>query len=264
MTDNRQTKDEDFHFDLFRKLYEQKFGKTFPYGEVSHKTAQKPDFLINGANSVIGIEHTELFKNKSPDKPYSPQKEEVFRKKIISDAQKLCERNGIPPIQVNVFFNSLKHICGNKAQFDLSKSIAKSVGRRCNTKKDEKFTLKNPELGLPEIYQIRVIRGTLNGETWLTSHRWQEARASWMNRRFVSELQESIDRKNDRYKEYRKKCEECWLLIVVNRSKDSQAFEITEEMLQHKYSSEFDRTFYMEVIIKDLYELTTAKIQKCV
>lgn len=259
MTDNRQTKDEDFHFDLFRKLYEQKFGKTFPYGEVSHKTAQKPDFLINGANSVIGIEHMELFKNKSPNKPYSPQKEEGFREKIISDAQKLCERKSIPPIQVNVFFNSLKHISGNKAQFELSKSIANVIEIACREKKDEIFNLTCSELGLPEIYQIRVIRGTLNGQTWLTSHRWQEARASWVDRRFVSGLQESIDRKNDRYKEYRKKCEECWLVIVVNRSKDSQALEITEEMLQHKYNSEFDRTFYMEVMLKDLYELTTTK-----
>jgi hypothetical protein len=105
-----------------------------------------------------------------------------------------------------------------------------------------------------------VIRGTLEGTTWLQNHRWYEIKASWVNRNFVSELQACIDRKSDKYYDYRKNCTGCWLLIVTNKNKDSQAFEITREILQNKYGSRFERSFYLEVFFKELYELITGRI----
>ena len=121
------------------------------------------------------------------------------------------------------------------------------------------FRIECSDLQIPEIHLINVIRGTFNGIVWLRDHHWQEVRASWVNRNFVSELQTCINRKNSKYQEYRKNCNECWLLIVTNRSKDSQAFEITEETLQWKYISEFERTFYMEVLFRELHELSTKR-----
>jgi len=262
MTKRKQKEDEELHLNLFRKIYEKKYDQKFPQGVVEHKIKEKPDFLIKGKDNVLGIEHTEFFRKKSHKEKHSPRKKEAFREKIISDAQNLCEQRGVSPLEVKVLFKSLEHLSGEKVQAELSESIANSVEHACHEKREGIFRLTGSELGIPEIYLISVIRGTLDGQTWRIKHWWYEVKASWINRNFISELQACINWKNDRYIEYRGKCGQCWLLIVTNRSKDSQAFEITKEILQYKYTSLFERTFYMEVLFKEIYELTTTRNQK--
>lgn len=251
MTNLKQKNKEQFHFDLFKKLHKQ-----LPNGILHHQCKQKPDFLIEHSKGILGIEHTEIFKNKSPSQPYTPQEEEGFLKKIIDKAKIICEQKKVPALQVKVWFNPIKHITGNKAQSKLSQSLAELI-ESWNKKNSYPHELLKPKSQIPEIFQIDIRRGTFDGQTWLTSHRWTKEGSGWVKRDFINELQKCIDEKNDKYEKYRKNCEECWLLIVADRSNPAQCFDIDfcGEVKTHSYYSKFDQTFYMEVMHEHLVKL---------
>lgn len=251
MTTLKQKKKEQLHFHLFKRLYKQ-----FPDGKVYHQRGQRPDFLIEHSNGILGIEHTEIFKSKPTGQPYNPQQQEGFLRKIVDQAKIICEKKGVDPLQVKVWFKGINHITGTKDQSKLSESLAEFV-ESWNKKSPDAHELLKPQAKIPEISQIDIRRGTLNGKIWLTSHRWSKEGAGWVKRQFIEELQKCLDEKNDKYEKYRKKCEECWLLVVANRSNPAQCFDIDfgGEVKAHNYYSKFDKTFYMEVMHRYLVKL---------
>lgn len=76
----------------------------------------------------------------------------------------------------------------------------------------------------------------------------------------IEEIQDSINKKNLLYDDYRKKCDECWLLLMINIFRDSQSFEISQ-IINHCFNSKFEKVFLMDGSYrKDLIELFINKI----
>jgi hypothetical protein len=110
------------------------------------------------------------------------------------------------------------------------------------------------------ITRIDVLSGRTNGKQWLDNHRWM-IYENWLgNSWFYRGTSIYHSEKNRLIHEYRKKCDICWLLITIDRSKSDQKFEFTNEMYSHIYHSCFDKIFFMDVTNNYLIELKAEPI----
>ena len=207
---------------------------------------------------MLGIEHTQLF--KITKHPNAPQALESFRKQIVDTAQKCCEKD-IPPLLVKVWFYFNQAVPKNRKQ-ELKRISGALVGfvKKWHQENPSKYYeyFRYPS-ELPTITQIGIVHAW-DGKTGLPYHLWTvEGFAVVQN--FTSEkIQSCINEKNARYEEYLKRCDECWLLIVIDTFKDSQSFEMPDR-IDHKFESKFERVFYMDASHrKELRELSTIRI----
>lgn len=73
----------------------------------------------------------------------------------------------------------------------------------------------------------------------------------------IEDLQACIDEKNNKFENYIKKCNDCYLLVVlVDSSKGSFCF-YTDRLLKHKYISKFKEIFFYDAHEKQAYKLCT-------
>lgn len=72
-----------------------------------------------------------------------------------------------------------------------------------------------------------------------------------------NELQDFINKKNNKYKNYKKNAQKCYLLIFVPDSKIGNYCCFSENILKTKFISEFDETFLLEEESEITYKLFT-------
>lgn len=251
MTQVYQKKIEEFHFALFREILTQKFGERLP----SAPKSPNPDFILAHSGKILGVEHTTLRKRKLQTVNHTPQQQVAFQDKIVKNARLQCEKWGIPPLRIKVWFRSTRHLKGGSDQQRVSQELASIVRDFAQKNKLNCFECFKPESAYSK---IGIKPGTINGKLWLKSHRWSRVGGVCPKTSLISgDLQKSINKKNAKYHEYRGKCDQCWLLIVADKSNPAQAFDITydDQVLTHRYESKYDRTFFMEVTERSLVEL---------
>jgi hypothetical protein len=208
---------------------------------------------------VLGIEHTRLF--KVTKHPNAPQALESFRQQIVESAQKCCEKD-IPPLWVQVWFNFNQVVPKNKKiEIErVSGALAEFV-KKWHQENPSKFyeSFKLSSEMLP-IFQM-IITHAWNGKTGLPYHLWTVEGPAVVQNLTTEKIQSCINEKNHRYEEYLKKCDECWLLVVIDIFKDSQSFEIHDQE-RHRFESKFERVFYMDASHrKDLLELSINRLK---
>lgn len=59
----------------------------------------------------------------------------------------------------------------------------------------------------------------------------------------INELQNCIDKKNNKIKAYNKKCSKCYLLITVPDSYNGNYCSFDNELIKHRFNSEFEKIF---------------------
>jgi len=257
MTRRSQKQEEWYDFKLFEELLRSKLREILTYTKLDHK--EDPDFRITQSTSVLGIEHTQLFFIKTSGDHHTPAAEDSFRKKIVQEAKKCCEEKGVPPLWVKIFFNDVSHLKSRKDKDSLVNDIAKFVEQqwRCG-----KLSFRN-ELKIKnrnrEVFYMTISPGVMNGKKWLDEHLWQPHYASEVDTNFTYQLQETIHKKGEKYQDYLENCEECWLLIVVDRRNPAQRFgiEFDKNAQANRYQSKFARVFYMDTFERHLVELQT-------
>lgn len=254
MSNDKQKSEEQYHFDKFKQLYCQ----WRPCGKEKHEDGQKPDFLFVYQDKILGIEHTELFIPRGRGQTVSPQQREGSLLWIVNDARIICEKRGISPLEVKVWFTTTfedAQVTRNKAE-QLSKKLSEFVEKEFHKDITSRKEFDEP---FPWISQISIEPGILDGDTWLSCHKWIKCCAGERQTEFITELQTCIDEKNEKYKEYIDNCDECWLLIVADRRNPAQNFDInfSYETADHTYQSKFAKTFYLELTHKRLVELRT-------
>jgi len=244
---------EKFHFNVFKRLF-----KEFPLDDIETDIS-RPDFIVKLQNGSLGIEHTELFKNDFAKLGLSSRARYGNQEKIIKKARIQCEKNVVPPIWVRVRFSGSNENYNRNDIERISESLASCIENHVSEAKS-KIILKSDDLHkvLPEVSRIDVISRFINGTEWLSEHRWEIVSASWVKMDFIDELQQCIEKKNKLYSDYRKQCNECWLLIVADRSNPSQGFDISEKTLKYSYKSKFDRIYYLEIMHDHLVQLKSS------
>lgn len=102
---------------------------------------------------------------------------------------------------------------------------------------------------------MRVFRAEV-----LTRHHWWTPDAGWVQSEFIEELQQALDDKNRRFFDYKRRCDECWLLVTASGGRTSGLFEPSDATKLHIYRSSFAKTFFMEVFDQLLIELDTRAV----
>lgn len=248
---DRQTDLENFHLELFSKFI------SLPGEQLPRQKNQKPDFIFRNGGQLIGIEHTEIFETES--------KLKGTQRQIIERAQDICSEQGIPPLSVLVNFNDFYDPYpekaypknGEAAVNQLVETICSNLAEiEASDGPPVRLKPKGPFTGISGIW---AQPGKARGRQWLSEHRWGlNGETGWVTVGFISELQSAIDGKNAKINTYLQHCDECWLLIVADRSKADQKYKFTDEMKHHCFKSSFHRTFFFEVATPtDCVELTT-------
>jgi len=243
---NKDRKEEAIHFELFKTSCKDLPLSSNPIHD------DNPDFLISHSAGVLGIELTRLF--KVTKHPNAPQALESFRHQIVDSARKCCEKD-IPPLRVQVWFNFNQKVPKNRTPEikRISRSLA-AIVKKWHRKNRSEFsrTLRPPEI--PAIFSIIYIARIRS------NHNWAVKNPAYQLNFPIVKIQSCIDEKNRRYKEYLKRCDECWLLIVVDIFRDSQSFEILDR-IDHRFESKFERVYYVDASHRrDLRELPIIRI----
>lgn len=241
-----------FYFNFFKEIY-----PNFPEGGILDNRKKKspfnkPDFSVKTKDGIIGREMTNIFRNTSLDN-FSLKQVEAERIKILDNARKICEKDKVPPLIVDVFFNF--STVRNKRSNIVAEALAKLVKNNCPDpeKGFEAINEYENTLNLPEeIYSVRIFRTII-----LTQHFWSAPEANFVQTDFVKELQWRIDEKNKKFPEYIKNCDQCWLIIYATGLAPSSFFFISDETKNHIYPSRFDKSIYMEVVNHKVVELIT-------
>ncbi|MDP1816118.1 MAG: hypothetical protein Q8K92_16835 [Leadbetterella sp.] len=252
--ENQKLNHERFHLEIFSSL------KRLPGEELSRQnTSQKPDFLFQNGESIIGIEHTEIKRIRSSEKIPSLAELKGIHRGIVRKAGQLAAEQGLPPLNVQVNFHDYYYrfkLKGDQAVQGLLDTVRKNLDRIMNAESFNSIKIDppNPFVGISLVY---VTPGTANGKVWLNHHRWEVMEPGFVSIGFIPELQAAITKKNKKKNKYLRRCDRCWLLIVADRTKADQKFEFTPEMQEYVYESEFEKTFYLEIAQRFITELDT-------
>ena len=220
-----------FYLDRFRENF-----TNFPRGNVC--LDESPDFLIKSPTGIIGVEVTHFYRQMSSDTQPTLQQRESVRHKITSLAKSIYDRKGHPSVFVSVHFDLNFHCRKSDIQHIAERlvELAELSLSGLTEEKKEKIWRK---------YEIQ-----LNGVLLLSVRKWRMEKSHW-NAPLASfvptvnpqQIQDILDEKNTRCADYRTKCDEVWLIIVMDRFSASSFSIIPEGIADRHYTYEFDSAF---------------------
>jgi hypothetical protein len=230
---SRTKKLEQLFFEQFRSKVSE-----FPTGSVIHDDA--PDFLVSMPHTSLGIEITQIFREVSPGE-LPEQQYEAEEQLIIDRAQEMATTLQLPPLLVSAYFSSQARP-QKRYRDSITRKLVESVESNLPLGDDFAFRLHSND-GLPrEIDAVSVRRYPC-----ITKPLWQTGGAGAVMEDCASDIQAKIDSKNAKLGEYKRRCADCWLLIVADWFAASSAFyEPSAKTLEHKFNTAYDRIYFLE------------------
>ncbi len=225
----------------------------FPTGKI--QATENPDFVIELADSILGIELTEIY-HDSPDTRNPSQEQEALHRLVITEISRQHQLRGDAPITVDVSFNkayrfSEKDVTNLASEIlDFVTPFLPETGDQCVIDSDDETFENFPEC-LSNMHAARF--------PFLKSISWTESGAKIGQELQSLSLQEIIDRKNKRCSFYRERCSSAWLVLVTDIGMSS-FFLIPDETRSHSFESKFDRVFLYRLFGRRVYELQTKRI----
>lgn len=217
----------------------------FPEGEIEQ--SENPDFLIYTSQGILGIEHTELFQE---DGKRTQQAQESIEDRLLQLAEEEYNKIESTPVQVNWGFHQ-RFVLPNSERQIFAKKLAELVAFNITKHTERAFSLEQGEESLPEgVSHISFLRQDYKRKT-----NWFVLRAGWSRDDTVERIQAVIYKKNQRYKDYRKRCSKAWLLIVADGFNPSSFFEVNEDIENHTFLASFDKVFFLECSQSRNFEL---------
>ena len=239
---------EAFYFERFRSLL-----PAFPSGEI--EPFEEPDFLVCRKDSVLGIEITELHR-LAPPGASSQQARQAMRQQVIQRAHEIYLSENRPVVRVRLFMNELAHIKSSEVE-RLAKQICDLAIRNlpgpsmsgeecCERTNRDYFPQLVESIKVHRIDGMHKTHFICPGSTWVG---------------ILSQVDVVLTllAKDKKYFAYRKNCKEAWLVIVLEIQAMSTWFQLDPALLQHSFTSCFDRVFILRQFDSELHEL---KVQR--
>jgi hypothetical protein len=239
---NSQKEIERRHLHSFRHLCED-----FPAGELIE--GETPDFLvITSTGRKIGIEHTQVFKKDGTDET-AEQSDETTKDFITTAAKRHAEFLGVSPAHVTLFFNPqyLRRTTGAKRRF-LTKAekqrIAESIAVFVGTHMPEQGSSVECDWRPGQPRQVDLIQ--INRVYPVDRHNWRCLEYNAIQYNAIERFQDAITRKSKMYAACRRKCDECWLLLVADSFQSSGNIHPDATSLSHVYTSSFNQIYFLD------------------
>ena len=192
---------------------------------------ESPDFLLDGEGKRIGVELTELILS-------ALRARESLENLIINTAREFYEERGGPPLIVDVKFQT---------RLTVSRRDAGNIGNHLGKAVFE-HVQQGEGVGRIIGSQLPSVINSANFAELLPG-----ARAVWGANRFgampdvsVDVIQSALEKKSLRLTEYKKVCDEAWLLICIEDFQPSTWYQIEGKALNWKYETSFDRVYILD------------------
>lgn len=241
---------ERFYLDRFIEIYDNTIKVL--------RESECPDFLCSYKGYILGIEVTRLKKKRLSEIS-------GVQNKIVRKAKELAIEYGMKPMDVKIWFSEymtdLKHEMVENAAEYLYQIVHRNIEQiqnnngRCVT-----LDTSGNQYG---ILQVAATWGEVDGIMRLQYpyQRWRTIEPGWLSIEFRKDLQKVIDSKNQKVDLYKKEVQNCWLLIVVDRSKRDEQFDYSRMDSSLTYESRFERTFLFDLMERKIYQLLHTKRQ---
>ena len=211
--------------------------------EILDNPCLRPDFIASLGGLRIGIEHTEILQGSGEEDGSELRKNESNEDRLVRLACSKYEEQGNPPVDVSFLWHGHTPVSPKRAR-ELAKPVAELVASYLPEEGDYVF-VRYPLVAwstLPsEISSIRIARldGCLNNS-------WHSNRAHYPPTLSAGDVALAVNRKETLVQEYRKACDELWLLLVVDGFAPSGDFLRDPEIPNHRFQSSFDELFLLE------------------
>lgn len=227
------------HFEEFYKtLFEKKIQ--------CYEAGESPDFTFELSGKKIGVEHTQVFLEGSKDASL------VAIESIGEDVARRVQLKGmVLPFNFNatLLFN-FRETIKEKERERLATYIFESIEDVTCDKELSELEIFEVRPNDPHITSIRFAATMQELTTRVTV-----ARAGWVKSTIHEEVTEAILKKSSKVEEYRKRCDDIWLLIVANGHEPSSLFDKQPSVLNLMCKSEFDKVYYLDFFDKELTEI---------
>lgn len=228
-----ETKKNRYYFELFSKSF-----KELPQGKVIY--SDKPDVIIDGIRK-IGIEVTNFYL-ESGKLPESEQSQRKRREDVVNRAHKEYLGKGGKKIELSFSFDKNNPITKKdrlvRRIVEVTKQIEGFDSREIN---------KHLYEDIKEINSIYVNSRQYDNPKWRIVQKYKGKNISQEN------LFRIIQEKETKSKEYQK-CDEYWLLIVVDFSDRAQDQEIRIDGLEMK-SSAFKKIILYKTVFNHIVSI---------
>lgn len=208
----------------------------FPDGEI--EKTEKPDFIVHTPHKKLGIEHTEIFQPGIPNGE-SLQAQDSLAQRVVDKANKLYLQNHSQPLWVQILFNPRVKIIKQDVHriaemvFQLIEVAPIESGGYIMLKRDR----GNSEYFPQEIAMIHMHPNKRD-------NMWRCSSIGIIPEITQEQLQEKIDKKEQKLDSYTQNCSEIWLLIVADDLRVPSSVDLTQSALTYQYKTRFDRAFF--------------------
>jgi hypothetical protein len=203
------------------------FIKTFILPEGALTYTENPDVILIG-NNKIGIEITNFYITDGANLE-SLQRQNNLREKVVLEAQENYQSAGDKRIELTFSFDENHPIKNVNQTIKQITELAKKIERQ-KTGDIQKKEFSN----IAELLRVYIYNEDCENIKWRLS---QAHSSEYMS---VDRLQEIISDKDSKVRQYQK-CDEYWLLIVVNYFDAAQDREIRREDIQSVVSTKFKK-----------------------
>jgi|GEM_PF-3478431 hypothetical protein len=221
---------------------------------------ESPDFLINIADSMLGIEVTEIFQ-PPPEKGIYLQEQESIKRDIINNSQEKLDQLEIPKLDIYVSFNDEFRINIDTSIFALSKNNRYDFPEIIADIVTDNIPDPNSEI---EIYgveceklPIQINSLTIRRQKYYTKLNIGTSHGGILPPLDNETLGKTILKKNKKIDEYYKKCDQCWLLMASNSHKFEKLFDMdrSKSALEACYEFAFDKVYFLDQGSENIHEI---------
>lgn len=222
--------------------------------------SDRPDLLVNIDSRVIGIEHTRLYREDDAipsGRQFLPQ--ERLHWKIVDEARQQFRRKHQTPLLLYVEFNEPFNSTKNEIEM-LASTLAIAV----------EWSLHEPRPPDGEIVEVWQWQAERRGIPWPNGIRhfnyctvrpefelWGPSYGYAVPGVRVDLIEDRLRDKESRLDEYRRSCDEVWLLIVTDAGTPASHFGVPSCVFARTYSTAFDRVYLLTLLHRQLVRLTT-------
>ena len=237
-------REEKYYLLLFKKLFH-----SFPDGEII--PGESPDFVIDSSDKKYGIELSRVFQNAKMF-GIKTQALDSICESITNLIMKKLSETDVPHIDVFIIFSLHKTLIKKQREVLSQKITELILGNipKTNSWISLKNDFENKKLFPWEVTSIQILNFPK-----LQRHFVNFPRTGWVQKDMISDLQNAIDKKNDKLKTTFRSYDENWLLIHSVYFSSVSFYEPSQDSLLHKYNSVFDRLFFLDGQNQKLFEL---------
>ena len=220
----------------------------------------KPDLIINFDNKVLGVEHTRIYQTSGGVSGLEPHAQLAVQHRIVNLAWKEYSAASPHKLWLLVSFDDVttyKQRDSRAVANLMVRAIREGVSRVSHRPGTiewhtlESWQFRRHGLDFPE--GVRQIDFQILDDSKLEL--WGPAHALMVPHLSVERLKERISEKEKRIQDYLAKCDEVWLLVVVDTGVPTNHFEADEELLATEFQTSFSKVVLLRSFHSELFEL---------